>query len=54
MIIFGTSGRSVAGSNRMLKKSASGVLVSLRGSTLRQTFSEIGITGGAYPFAKNY
>jgi hypothetical protein len=32
----------------MLKKSASGVLASLRGSTLRQTSSEIGNTRGAF------
>jgi hypothetical protein len=32
----------------MLKKSASGVLASLRGSTLRQTSSEIGKTRGAF------
>jgi len=34
----------------MLKKSASGVLASLRGSTL--SFSEMGNTRGAFPFAK--
>jgi hypothetical protein len=37
--------------NRMLKKSASGVLASLRGSTLRAP-SDIRNTEGAYPFAK--
>ena len=34
----------------MLKKSASGVLPSLRGSTL--SFSEMGNTRGPFPFAK--
>jgi len=38
--------------SRLLKKSASGVLVSLRGSTLRRNFSEVGSAGGAFPFAK--
>jgi hypothetical protein len=36
----------------MLKKSASFVLASLRGSTLRRGFSELGSTGGVFPFAK--
>jgi len=36
----------------MLKKSASIVLASLRGSTLRKSFSEVGSTVGAIPFAK--
>ena len=36
----------------MLKKSASGVLASLRGSMLRRNSSEMGSTKGAYPFAK--
>jgi hypothetical protein len=34
--------------SRMLKKAASGVLASLRGSPLRRSFSEIGNTGGAF------
>src|ERR1044071_1743533 len=38
--------------NRMLKKSASGVLTSLRGSTLRRSFSEVESTLGDFPFAK--
>ena len=36
----------------MLKKSASIVLASLRGSTL--IFSEVGATRGAFPFAKTH
>ena len=36
----------------MLKKPASGVLASLRSSTLRRAFSEVGSTIGAFPFAK--
>jgi hypothetical protein len=40
------------GSSRILKKSASIVLASLRGSTLRRDFSEVGSTGGDFPFAK--
>jgi hypothetical protein len=36
--------------SRMLKMSASGVLASLRGSTL--SFPEVGNTRGAFPFAK--
>jgi hypothetical protein len=36
----------------MLKKPASIVLASLRGSTLRRSSSEIGSTRGAFPFAK--
>jgi hypothetical protein len=36
----------------MLKKSASGVLASLRGSTYRMRISEVGSTRGVYPFAK--
>ena len=36
----------------LLKKSASIVLASFRPSTLRRSFSEIGSTGGAFPFAK--
>jgi hypothetical protein len=36
----------------MLKKSASGVLVLLRGSTLRRSAADIGSTGGYFPFAK--
>ena len=36
----------------MLKKSASGVLALLRGSTLRRSFSETGSTVGDFPFAK--
>ena len=36
----------------MLKKSASGVLASLRGSTTEESLSDVGITGGAFPFAK--
>jgi hypothetical protein len=36
----------------MLKKSASGVLASLRGSTLRKSAADIGSTGGYFPFAK--
>jgi hypothetical protein len=39
-------------SSRMLKKSASGVLASLRGSTYRMRFSEIGSSKGVFPFAK--
>ena len=39
---------------RMLKKSASGVLASLRPSTLRRSFSEIGNTVGGFPFAKTH
>ena len=39
-------------SSRMLKKGASIVSSSLRGSTYRMRFSEIGNTKGAYPFAK--
>jgi hypothetical protein len=38
----------------MLKRSASIVLASLRGSTLWRSFSDIGNTGGAFPFAKIY
>ena len=38
----------------MLKKTASGVLASLRGSTLKRGFSEAGSTGGDFPFAKIY
>jgi len=38
--------------SRMLKKSASCVLASLRGATLRRGFSEAGSTVGAFPFAK--
>jgi hypothetical protein len=41
-------------SSRMLKKSASGVLVSLRPSTYRMRFSEVGRARGAFPFAKIY
>jgi len=40
--------------SRMLKKPASGVLTSRRGSTLRRSFSEIGSTRGDFPFAKIY
>jgi hypothetical protein len=36
----------------MLKKSASGVLASLKDSTYRLRFAEIGNTGGVFPFAK--
>src|SRR5580765_788018 len=36
---------------RMLKKSASGVLASLRPSTLRRGYSEVRNTVGAFPFA---
>jgi len=36
----------------MLKKSASRVLASLRGSTV--SFSEVGHAVGAFPFAKTY
>jgi hypothetical protein len=36
----------------MLNKSASGVLASFRPSTLRRSFSDVGSTGGAFPFAK--
>ena len=37
----------------MLKKSASGVLAALKGSTYReQSHSDVEITGGAFPFAK--
>jgi hypothetical protein len=36
----------------MLKKTASVVLASFRPSTLRRGFSEVGSTGGAFPFAK--
>ena len=43
-----------SGCARMLKKSASGVLASLRGSTLSKSFSEAGNTGGAFPFAKTH
>jgi len=39
-------------SSRMLKKSARGVLASFRGLTLRRSFSEIGNTGGVFPFGK--
>ena len=38
----------------MLKKSASFVLASLRGSTLRKSFSEVENAEGAFPFAKNH
>jgi hypothetical protein len=38
-------------SSRMLKKSASGVLASVRGSTLKRALM-IGNTEGAYPFTK--
>jgi len=38
----------------MLKKSASGVLASLRGSTRRHSSSEIENAWGGFPFAKNY
>src|SRR5512140_3470566 len=37
---------SCRNSSRMLKKAASGVLASLRGSTYRTKFSEVGITKG--------
>src|SRR5580765_4051066 len=37
---------------RMLIKSASGVLASLRPSTLRRGYSEVRNTVGAFPFAK--
>ena len=40
--------------SRVLKKSASFVLASLRGSTLSKRFSEAGNTGGAFPFAKTH
>ena len=36
----------------MLKKSASGVLASFRSSTYRLRSSEVGNTGGVFPFAK--
>ena len=36
----------------MVKKTSSFVLASLRGSTYRMRFSEVGSTRGAYPFAK--
>src|SRR5437016_456696 len=38
--------------SRMLKKTASSVLASFRPATLRRSFSEAGITVGAFPFAK--
>jgi hypothetical protein len=38
----------------MLKKSASVVLASFRSSTLRRSVSEIGNTGGDFPFAKTH
>ena len=38
--------------SRLFKKSASFVLASLKGSTLRRSFSEVGSTVGAFPFAK--
>src|SRR5437016_2768100 len=38
--------------NRMLKQASSFVLASFRPSTLRKSFSEAGITVGAFPFAK--
>ncbi|MEK6671131.1 MAG: hypothetical protein AABY48_04760 [Nitrospirota bacterium] len=38
----------------MLKKSASGVLASFRGSKLRRSAADIGSTGGYFPFAKIY
>ena len=38
----------------MLKNPASIVLASFRPSTLRRSFSEIGNTGGVFPFAKIY
>ena len=42
-------------STRMLKKSASGVLASLRPSTWwRRSFSEVGTLFGNYPFAKGH
>jgi len=40
--------------SRMLKKSASGVLASLRGSTLSRSYSEVGNAVGAFPFAEIY
>jgi hypothetical protein len=40
--------------SKMLKKPASGVLASRRGSTLRRSFSEIRSTVGDFPFAKIY
>jgi hypothetical protein len=36
----------------MLKKSASVVLDSLKSSTYRMRFSEVGSAGGVFPFAK--
>ena len=38
----------------MLKKPASFVLASLRGSTLSRSFSEVGNAGRAFPFAKTH
>jgi len=38
----------------MLKKSASGVLASLRGSTLSRSYSEVGNAVGDFPFAKTH
>jgi hypothetical protein len=40
--------------DRMLKKPASVVLASFSSSTYRLRFSEIGSTGGVFPFAKIY
>ena len=39
---------------RMLKRPTSFVLASLRPSTLKRSFSEVGSSGGAFPFAKIY
>jgi hypothetical protein len=38
----------------MLKKAASFVLTSFKPSTLKISFSEVGNTGGGFPFAKIY
>ena len=39
---------------RMLQKPSSGVLTSLKASTVRISFSEVGGAGGGFPFAKIY
>jgi hypothetical protein len=39
--------------SKMLKKPASSDLVSFRPSTYQMRFSEVGSTGGAFPFAKD-
>jgi len=49
-----TSGRLLVRPSRMLKKSASFVLASLRSSTLKRSFLEVRKAVGAFPFAKTY